>query len=74
MVCAEGHVIFLILLLLGKWCHVERYDVPEDHFQALLADMPNAFINSARDKRHFTPLYGKKFPEPCTSEAMKSRT
>ena len=39
----------------GKWCRVERFHVPEKYVQALLADMPNAFINSAREKRHFRP-------------------
>ncbi|CAH3147462.1 unnamed protein product, partial [Pocillopora meandrina] len=39
----------------GKWCRVERYYVPETYIQALLASMPNAFINSAREKRHFRP-------------------
>lgn len=51
---------FPYLLLSGKWCRVERYHVPEDHFQALLADMPNAFINSARDKRHLRPPVWKE--------------
>ena len=36
-------------------CGVERFHVPEKYFQAMLADMPNAFINSAREKRHFGP-------------------
>ena len=39
----------------GKWCRVERYYVPETYIQALLASMPNAFINSAREKRHLHP-------------------
>lgn len=43
------------LLPLGKWCRVDRYDVPEEYLQALLADMPNAFINSIREKRHLRP-------------------
>lgn len=43
------------LLALGKWCRVERYDVPEEYFQYMLADMPHAFINSIREKRHLRP-------------------
>ncbi|PFX14659.1 hypothetical protein AWC38_SpisGene21173 [Stylophora pistillata] len=39
----------------GKWCRVERYYVPETYIQALLARMPNAFLNSAREKRHLRP-------------------
>lgn len=42
----------MISLVLGKWCRVERYYVPETYIQALLA---NAFINSAREKRHLRP-------------------
>lgn len=56
-------------LLLGKWCRVERYDVPEDFVQALLADMPNAFINSAREKRHLRPPVWKN-----TSKVMHYRS
>ena len=43
------------LFVLGKWSRVERYYVPEEYVQTLLADMPNAFINSAREKRHLRP-------------------
>lgn len=53
------------LLALGKWCRVERYDVPEEYFQAMLADTPNVFINSIREKRHLRPLYGGKPPKYC---------
>lgn len=42
-------------LFSGKWCRVERHYVPEDYVQVLLADMPNAFINRAREKRHLRP-------------------
>ena len=28
--------IFLVLLFLGKWCPVERFDVPEEYVQLLL--------------------------------------
>lgn len=47
--------IFLLLLLLGKWCRFERYDVPKEYVQVLLADMPNAFLNSTRERRHLHP-------------------
>ena len=57
---ATGHIIFRMCCFLGKWCCVERYDVPEHHFQALLADMPSAFINSARKKRHLRPPIWKE--------------
>ena len=40
---------------LGKWCRVDRYDVPEAYLKALLGDIPNVFVNSAREKRHFGP-------------------
>ena len=46
--------------LSGKWCRVERYDVPQRYFEALLADMPNAFPNSVRDKRHLRPPVWKE--------------
>ena len=52
--------IFLVLLLVGKWCCVERFDVPEDYFQVLLADMPNAFLNSTRKRRHLLPPVWKE--------------
>ena len=52
--------IFLVLLLLGKWCRVERFDVPEDYVQVLLADMPNAFLNSTRERRHLRPPVWKE--------------
>ena len=39
----------------GKWCRVERFHVPEKYVQAMLADMPNAFINSDGEKRHLRP-------------------
>ena len=42
-------------LFSGKWCRVERYFVPEKYVQAMLADMPKAFINSAREKQHLRP-------------------
>jgi len=42
-------------LFSGKWCCVERFHVPEKYVQAILADMPNAFIDSAREKKHFLP-------------------
>ena len=42
-------------MVLGEWCRVERYYVPETYIQALLSSMPNAFINSAREKRHLRP-------------------
>ena len=45
----------IIPLVSGKWCRVERYYVPETYIQALLASMPNAFINSARERRHLRP-------------------
>lgn len=45
---------------LGKWCRVERYDVPQSHFEAMLADMPNAFPNSVRDRRHLRPPVWKE--------------
>ena len=43
------------LFVLGKWSRVERYYVPEEYVQILLADMPNAFINSGREKKHLRP-------------------
>lgn len=45
----------IFFVFTGKWCPVERFHVPEKYVQAMLADMPNAFINSAREKRHFRP-------------------
>ena len=30
--------------------------MPEEYVQILLADMPNAFINSGREKKHLRPL------------------
>ncbi|XP_068697455.1 uncharacterized protein [Montipora foliosa] len=39
----------------GKWCRVESYDIPKEFFQAMLGDMPNAFVNSVREKRHLRP-------------------
>lgn len=51
----------IFFVFTGKWCHVERFHVPEKYVQAMLADMPNAFINSAREKRHFRPpLWSEK--------------
>ena len=38
---------------LGKWCRVDTFDVPEEYFKALLGDLSNVFLNSAREKRHF---------------------
>ena len=61
----------IIPLVSGKWCRVERYYVPETYIQALLASMPNAFINSARERRHLRPLYGEKNPEFFTTTIMK---
>ena len=29
--------------------------MPEEYVQILLADMPNAFINSGREKKHLRP-------------------
>ena len=52
--------MFLEVAIQEGWCRVERDDVPEDHFQALLVDIPKVFINRAREMRR--PLYGKKFP------------
>ena len=45
----------ITLLALGKWCCMERYDVPIEFFQAMLADMPNALVNSVKEKRHLRP-------------------
>ena len=56
----------------GKWCRVERFHVPEKYVQALLADMPNSFINSARGKRHFHPLCGEKKLKCITTGTLKS--
>lgn len=39
----------------GKWCRVERHFVSKDFLQTILTDMPNAFVNSVREKRHFRP-------------------
>lgn len=61
--------IFLVLLLLGKWCRVERFDVPEEYVQVLLADMPNAFLNSTRERRHLRPPVWKD-----TTKVMHYRT
>ena len=61
--------IFLVLLLLGKWCRVERFDVPEEYVQVLLADMPNAFLNSTRERRHLCPPVWKD-----TAQVMHYRT
>lgn len=67
--------IFVVLLLLGKWCRVERFDVPEEYVQVLLADMPNAFLNSTREREDtYAPPYGKTLPKSCTIEPMKSGT
>jgi len=44
-----------VLLPFGKWCRTERFDVPEEYVQVLLADMPNAFLNSTRERRHLRP-------------------
>lgn len=49
----DGDMLFC--LFPGKWSRVERYHVPEKYAQVLLADMPNAFLNIAREKRHFCP-------------------
>lgn len=53
--CKIWTLVIPPLLALGKWCRGERYDMPEEYFQAMLADMPNAFINSIREKRHLCP-------------------
>lgn len=45
----------LFCLFSGKWCRVDRYYVPEKYVQTMLAGMPNAFLNSAREKRHLRP-------------------
>ena len=58
-----------MLLLLGKWCRVERFDVPEEYVQVLLADMPNAFLNSTRERRHLCPPVWKD-----TAKVMHYRT
>lgn len=42
-------------MLPGRWCRVERFYVPEGFIQNLLTDMPNAFLNSAGEKRHLRP-------------------
>lgn len=34
--------------------------MPQSYFEALLADMPNAFPNSVRDKRHLRPPVWKE--------------
>lgn len=40
---------------------MERYFVPEEYVQTMLRDMPNAFINSAREKRHLrAPVWREK--------------
>ena len=48
----------LLLLPLGKWCRVERFDVPENFLANLLSDMPSAFLNTTKPKRHLhLPLW-----------------
>jgi len=58
-----------VLLPLGKWCRIDRFDVPEEYVQVLLADMPNAFLNSTRERRHLRPPVWKD-----TAKVMHYRT
>lgn len=43
------------LSLSGKWCRVERFDVPEEYLRNLLSDMPGASLNTIEERRHWRP-------------------
>ena len=55
-------------LFSGKWCCVERHFVSKDFLQTILMDMPNAFVNCVREKRHFCPLVWRE-----TSKVLQYR-